>query len=409
VVLALIGGLVGVVVNGNDDDREGNDTTAPFERDDPPATTDDTDPDDPPTTDETAPPGTEPPATPEAFQALVDDIEDFVSQQRGLPWLREVTVELAGEGDFQDRLLEDFDDDLADIELAGLNLQAFGLIDPDTDIVAAFRELLGAGVVGFYDTETDELVVRGTEASPYVRTVIAHELTHALDDQHFELNRPQLDDADDETSFAFTALVEGDAVAVETAYRSTMTAAELDQADAEEDSLGEGFDFEAIPLVLFESISAAYVLGPGLVADLLESGGQARLDGSFATPPTTSEQVLDPTSYVADEGAVAVTPPTADGAELDRSVLGAFGLAQVLGEASDILVGEAPSAAVDGWGGDASVLWTDGELACARTTFVGDTPEDTEEIADALDEWAAGADLQTTLIVSDVVTLTSCG
>ena len=75
------------------------------------------------------------------------------------------------------------------------------------------------GVVGFYDPETDELVVRGAALTPYVRTTIAHELVHALDDQHLDLDRPEYDEADDEIGFGFSSVVEGNARRVENAYR----------------------------------------------------------------------------------------------------------------------------------------------------------------------------------------------
>ena len=145
-----------------------------------------------------------------------------------MPFEREVTVELADDTEFEQRLLEDFDEDAADLAVAGRVLQAVGLVEPGTDVVAACRTLLGAGVVGFYDPATDELVVRGTSTSPYVRSVIAHELTHALDDQHFELDRPAVDEAADESAFGFTGLVEGNAVRAEQAYRDTFTEEEAE-------------------------------------------------------------------------------------------------------------------------------------------------------------------------------------
>ena len=407
-VLALLGGVVAVAAGVGDDDSN-DDVAEPFERDEAPPTT--AGDESPPSTDDTVPP--DEPLTPEGFQALVDDIEAFVAAERGLPFLRDVVVELADDAEFEARLLADFDEDVPDIITTGRVLQALGLVEPGTDLVEAFRALLGAGVVGFYDSETDELVVRGTEATPYVRTVIAHELTHALDDQHFELERPALDDAPDESGFGFTALVEGNAVRVEDAYRATLTAEEFEAAQAEEQALGDGYDFDAIPLVLFEQLGAPYILGPDLVDDILESGGQARLDASFATPPVTSEALIDPATYLAGQGPVAVAAPTADGEEIDRHVLGAFGLAQLLGEASAILggIGDTDEAVI-GWGGDAYVAWADGDdRACVRINIIGDTPEDTDEIADALEFWAddPSLELDTTLVVSDVVTLTSCG
>src|SRR5690606_29911138 len=116
----------------------------------------------------------------------VEEISAFVEEARGLEFREPVDVELAAGEEFEQRLLEDFDEDVEELEATGTLLTAFGLIDPSVDVVEAMRSLLGGGVVGFYDPETEELVVRGDDVTPYVRTTIAHELVHALDDQHFE-------------------------------------------------------------------------------------------------------------------------------------------------------------------------------------------------------------------------------
>jgi hypothetical protein len=387
---ALLGGLFAVVTGDSDDDQ---------------AT--------PVTPEVTEPPVTLPvPVPSENFEDIVAEIAAFVEAERGLPFLRDVNVELAADAEFEERLLEDFEEDEADLVLSGQVMQAVGLIEPGTDVVEAVRSLLGVGVVGFYDPVSDELVVRGTMATPFVRTVIAHELTHALDDQHFELDRPALDDAADESAFGFTSLVEGNAVRVEEAYRATFTPEEEDEAVAEETALGAGFDPTSIPIALVMSITAPYLHGPALIEALLDEGGQARLDATFGAPPTTSEALLDPPTFVAGQAVVPVPPPVADGVEIDRNVLGALGLAQVLGEITYLLggIGDLPDS-VAGWGGDQYVAWTDGERICLRANFAGDTADDTAEIGDALQSWAVAPPfaVDATVDVAEVVTLTSCG
>lgn len=390
---ALIGGLIAVVTQN---DGNGDELVAPS----PDSTTS---PSEPPSTASTAPPPT--------LEEVVAEIEAFVERERGLPFLREVTVELADEGEFQDRLLDDFEESTEDLRTTGLVLQALGVVPAGSDVVDAFRGLLGAGVVGFYDSATDELVVRGGAVSPYVRTVIAHELTHALDDQHFELERPALEDAEDESSYGFTALVEGNASRVERAYRATLSPSEEADAAAEEEALVAGYFPDAVSLPLLEAVVAPYLLGPGLVEALLEDGGQARLDGAFVDPPTTSEAMLDPDSFIAGQPTVPVPAPVADGPVIDQGVLGAAGLAQVLGLFGPIITlgGDVPDSVL-GWGGDAYVAWTVGDQACVRANLVGDTPADTREIAEALAAWAA--DLPSTIDAevsgSELVTLTSC-
>ena len=209
------------------------------------------------------------PATEAEIEAAVAEISDFVAEEAGMPFLEPVTVELEGEGDFQDRLLEDFDDDAEELRQTEVFLTGLGLVDPGVDMVESMRSLLGGGVVGFYDPESDELVVRGAALTPYVRTTIAHELTHALDDQHHDLDRPEYDEADDETSFGFSAVVEGNARRIESAYHATLDEDERRQATEEELALGGDVDIESIPLILVDLIGAPYTLGEPFVDAVL--------------------------------------------------------------------------------------------------------------------------------------------
>src|SRR4051794_20602573 len=333
-----------------------------------------------------------PTTEPQSFNAVVEDIKAFVERERGLKFTEEVPVDLAGEGEFQDRLLKEFDSEKASLLEDQEVLIALGLIDPGSDLVTLERQLLEAGVVGFYDPKTGELVVRGTDPTPYVRQVIAHELTHALDDQHFGLDRPQLDNPDDETGFGFTALVEGNARRIEDAYSATLSPQEqADSFDEQLKLLDKSPSLFTLPPILITLINEPYEQGPALVERVLDVGGQARLDASFAAPPTTSEQVLDPDVYVRGEGAVPVPTPTPDGALSNKGAIGALLLRELL--SSGNVSGRAVDAAVGGWGGDAYVTWHDDQgRSCIKATLVGDTPTDTEEIALALDAWKAKSD-----------------
>ena len=330
-----------------------------------------------------------PPASAAELRAAVDEISAVVEAERGLAFTEPVDVELAGEGEFQRRLLDDFDEGVDDLRDTEVLLKAFGLVEADVDLVEAMRTLLGAGVVGFYDPETDELVVRGTALTPYVRTTIAHELTHALDDQRFDLDRPEYDDADDEIDFGFSALVEGNARRVEDAYRAGLSDEEQLDAAAEELSLGGGLDLGDVPLVLVVLISAPYSLGHDFVVQLIDDGGQEALDAAFDAPPRTSEQVIDPATYEAGEGAVELPVPAVAGQVVDEGVAGQFLIQVVLAEGLDA---DRARAAAAGWGGDSVVAWRDGQRPCATLAAVGDDPGETAELRAAFEDWAAVGD-----------------
>ena len=327
----------------------------------------------------------EPPASEADVRAAVDEISDVVETERGLAFTEPVGVELAGEGEFQRRLLADFDEGVEELRETEVLLKAFGLVEPDVDLVEAMRTLLGAGVVGFYDPETDELVVRGTALTPYVRTTIAHELTHALDDQRFDLDRPEYDDADDEIDFGFSALVEGNARRIEDAYLAGLSDQEQLDATTEELSLGGGLDLGDVPLVLVDLISAPYGLGHEFVDELIDDGGQETLDAAFGAPPRTSEQVIDPATYEAGEGGIEVPVPAVAGQVVDEGVAGQFLIQVVLADGLDA---DRAREAGSGWGGDSVVAWRDGERPCATLAAVGDDPGETAELRGAFEDWA---------------------
>ena len=130
------------------------------------------------------------------------------------------------------------------------------------------------------------------------------------------------------------------------------------------------------------------------------------------TPPTTSEALLDPATFLEGQPTRPVPAPVAEGEEIDRNVIGAVGLAQLLGELTFIVAGIGePSDDVLGWGGDAYVAWADGDRTCVRANLVGDTADDTDEIGDALEAWADSPpfSVEASVTRGDVVTLTSCG
>jgi hypothetical protein len=283
-------------------------------------------------------------------------------------------------------------------------LTALGLLTPGTDLVKARDTLLGGAVIGLYDNQSKSLMVRGTQLNPYVRTTLAHELTHALQDQIFNLNRPELVKADDESSLGFTSIVEGDAKRIEEQYRTSLSKAEQREGAREEAAAAGSTDYSKIPPVLFQFLVFPYARGTALDDALYRAGGQARLDAAFRTPPTTSEQVMHPEKFLAGEGPKQVAPPPPDGAVLDKGNMGEFVLGMMLQSA--VSSDEADRDAT-GWGGDYYVAWTRGDQTCVRVSFTMDTPQDLAELRDGLTKWTAKQP-DASLSGTDPLTLTSC-
>jgi len=340
------------------------------------------------------------------LERAVPALMRFVQEARGLPFTAPVKVTLLPDKAFRERLTEEEDGEQAEaeeeLETTQRVLEGLGLLERGIDLEAAVESLYGDAVAGFYDPEEDDLVVRGEELTVSVRTTLVHELTHALQDQHFDIHRPELDDRDDEASTGFTGLVEGDAVRVERLYLESLSDAERKRAELEELEAGAGIDAD-LPRILLQLVAFPYLYGPEFTTAVFEVEGQARLDAAYAEPPTTSEQLLHPEAYLRGEAITAVTAPKPDGEEIDAGVIGELVLLLILNES-----GVSGEQAAAGWGGDRYVAWRDGDETCVRIVVAMDTPRDGLELRRALDRLADERD-GVQVRGTGPFTVTSCG
>jgi hypothetical protein len=342
------------------------------------------------------------------FTAMVVELQNFVEDERGLEFKDDVVVELLSDDEFVERLLTDFDEDREELEQNARILQTIGLVEPGTDLAAALESLLGAGVLGFYDPETDELVVRGDDTNEYVKQTIVHELTHALDDQWYELDRPELEDATDESAFAFSAVVEGNGRTVEEAYEDSLNEDELEELLVEELRFGAEADIDprAIPPVLIDSLLAPYELGEAFLGEVTDELGVEGLDEAFDSPPPTSKEIMQPDVYLDGFAATPVAAPPSDGEVVDEGMFGQFTLEMVLDQA--VSSKEAKSMAT-AWEGDAYVVWEADGQTCLRSDFAFTDGTDADDLVDTLTDWATELpDAEVEVLDSGLVRLTSC-
>jgi len=165
------------------------------------------------------------PPLPSEPESLMEMVEDQVAQIRGLEFQTPVTFTLLTSEELRQNIEEDFSEEWSIEEAADsvITLAAFDLIDPDFDLYNLYLDLYSEQIAGYYDPEEKTMyVIAGDEAiNVSQRLTLAHELTHALQDQHFHLDRltdEENEDEDTEADFAFRALVEGEASLVEQQY-----------------------------------------------------------------------------------------------------------------------------------------------------------------------------------------------
>lgn len=348
------------------------------------------------------------PAAAGSIDAFVPEAVKFVESHRGLKFKQTVKVRHLADKAFSDRIVQLQRQDHADLDRQAKVLRALGLLQPDVDPEKAEEELLSSGVVGFYDPQTKELEVRGNTATVSVKHVVVHELTHALQDQWFGLPTGG-SSGNDDADLAYTTLVEGDAVRVESMYVSGLSA--QDRQELQKEEAGQAGPPSDVPQVLVEMLEFPYAVGPRFTQTVVQAKGQAGLDDAFKNHPASTSQVLHPDRFLSGETPPALTDPPADGQVFDRGTLGEASLGMLLEGVvrTGALTNAQLQAAVTGWSADRYTAWSQGDGYCVRDRLTGRTPADTAAIQTALRKLAATHQAVTVDATAAQPVLTSCG
>ena len=347
-------------------------------------------------------PANVPPAgdlTPEQSE-VVEEIKGQVAAIRGLEWRGPLTVTFLTKEQLAQRVRDITAEELAEnrdeITADESILKLLQLIDEDVDYAETIDSILAGGVLGFYDDETKELFVGGGGSATLdaaTRSTLAHELTHALTDQHFDFGSrtKALDDENrTEEVAAFAALIEGDAELVAGMWQER----HLSDRERREAALGGSVDadvYARAPQYLLESLFFPYQDGLTFVRSRHRSGGFAEVDNAYRNPPTSTEHILHPETYAS--GQTWAPPPLPDLAaatgcgHVDSGNLGEFDMAQIL--AREITTTDARNAA-EGWNGDAFGVVRCGAALGLADRWLTDSPAEAGQLADALSRWARG-------------------
>ncbi|MGH9189591.1 MAG: hypothetical protein ACRD0Q_06120 [Acidimicrobiales bacterium] len=336
--------------------------------------------------------------TPE--RAAIAEVEQRVSAIRGLPWKAPLDVQLVSAEELARRVREftvkDFAEKQDQIVGEEAALKLLGLVPPALDYRKTLEDLFAGGVLGFYDDETKELFVKddtGPGLSPATKGTLAHELTHALTDQHFDFG-PRLDQLDQdgrtEEVAGGIALIEGDAELVRSLYidryLNDADRGEADSSDAEGPS-----PYARVPSYLVQSLLFPYTEGLTFVESLYRRGGFGAVDAAYRAAPTSTEQILHPQRYAAGDATAAVTLPDLSAAigcsRLETGALGEFDMRQVLRER---LASADSERAAAGWDGDAFELMRCGTVPAMADRWQAESPAEATELADALARWSSG-------------------
>lgn len=327
-----------------------------------------------------------------AVVAATADVLQETSKIRQLSVLRPVKSGAQSRAEIERMIVKNLDEDTTPEELraSGVALKKLGLAPLDFELRPFFIKLLTEQVAGYYDPKTQQFYLADWIDVDGQLTVMSHELTHALQDQYFNLRRfENWPKGDSDAELAAHALIEGDATFTMIAFArrdQSRLRALLKSAEADAGSMEQ---IEHAPRALRESLLFPYQNGAAWVAELYKRGGWARISQAFTDLPQSTEQILHPEKYFAHEAPVKVSMPDisnrlgANWKRIDYDVNGEWSLYLILDE---YLKSEQQSReAAAGWSGDRYAVYENrktGEVMIAQNS-VWDTEKDAQEFFDA--------------------------
>lgn len=243
-----------------------------------------------------------------AAQALVARVSPRVEALRGLKFKRPVTVKVtdakAARVHFAARVERFSTPERARVD--ELVFQQLGLLPPGTTLASGLMDVLEDQARGYYDPGSDTFYLIDGQPDTTAEAVVAHELTHALDDQHYAIDSLLERATDDDAETALSAVIEGSGTLVMAAYLADeLRAGRLRPNALQEMQASEAPSVQRLQAAaaLFQrSLTAPYVLGLGFLlrgdpTRLARGVPASDIDRAFADPPRSSEQILHPEKY----------------------------------------------------------------------------------------------------------------
>ncbi len=355
---------------------------------------------------------------PSKWDARLGALPATVERLRGLKFVHTVPVRFLSEADFKKEVAVDPKPGAKQkkaMQRFTEQLRAGGLIAGPVDLLKAINAEQQSSVLAFYSPNRKEVVVRGLGTPDAAhRVTLAHELTHVLQDQHFDINRLEAKVRRDPEgdSDALRAFIEGDANRIEDDYVKRLSAADRREyrkgRDTATSKAAQGT--ESVPAIVTLVFSAPYRYGPPVLNVLAADGGNENVDRAFRRGVFTQKLFIEPSAPLSESKPLKVADPkltTGEKAVGKPDGYGAFDLYLLLGSRID--PGSALGAAVDWAGGRARTFRVGGRL-CMRSVVQAKTARGNDALAANVLRWAAALppDMAVVGRRGEAVMVTSC-
>lgn len=265
-------------------------------------------------------------------------------------------------------------------------LVGLGVVPIDFDFRATMLELLGENLQGLYDPRLKMMLVRD-EQTTQRNVTLAHELVHALQDQHFDLDEiVEFNDDDTDRSSALSCLAEGDATSTmfDAVLPDGQTALDLPAGFIRQQfsSMESGTEKKA-PDLIVRSLTAPYLDGVEFVHILRRRGGFEEVNRVWEKPPISTEQVLHIEKYDSFELPIEVPMPRAPNDTWKLSFHDTWGEQSLRLLFSEWLPAPRAAEAAAGWGGDRIALYEKQDSQVLHWHIVADSEKDAREMFEA--------------------------
>ena len=296
------------------------------------------------------------------FLATADEVVREMSHITGWGLKSPLKKSIRSREDIHAYVLKQMDDekDAKERYASARSAEAFGLIPKGFDLDSFLVDLLTEQIAGLYDPKAHEFYIADWIPADEQRMVMAHELTHALQDQHFYIEpwvraaRPN-----DDAEIAREAVLEGSAMAGMLEYELRDKGLKLKDLPEFDPSvfvgdLAETPILKKAPAFIKDSLMFPYFSGLTFSIDVLKSGGWPGFTSVFARPPANTQQILHPDVYFANRVPAPLKvdlPAAAPGEDwvlLEENSLGELGWKEVLKEFQNESRATAVSAEWDG-------------------------------------------------------------
>jgi hypothetical protein len=292
----------------------------------------------------TPPPADSKPATDADFIAAADEVLGQMSTITGLKLMTPLKKSLRSREEIRAYVIKQMNEEknAAERYADERSAEAFGLLPKGFDLDTFMVNVLTEQVEGLYDPKMQEFYIAEWSPLSEQRMVMAHELTHALEDQHFQIEawlkaaRPNED-----AELARDAVLEGSAMAAMVDYLMLGTGRSLkDLPDFDPGmlmgDLGSSPTLQKAPPFLKDTLIFPYIGGLSFSAAILKNTGWAALPGVFAKPPVSTQQILHPALYRSGKIPTTVALPRLEKllgnnwSKLDENIMGEYGWKEVL-------------------------------------------------------------------------------